>query len=104
MEVLICFCMNNLLSLAWVQTICVDLVASHVALGRYMVLIHDMIQQRAESWPHLGLPFIYFFLLSGSTVILKEVGRAKMQNGRALLPIKFVSISEDVSRIAVVMY
>lgn len=52
----------------------------------------------------MGLPFTRFFFLSGSTEVAKEVGRAKMQNSRALLTIKFISVTEDVSRIVVVMY
>lgn len=77
---------------------------SYLVLCRYKVLIHNTIRPRAESWPYLGLPFTHFFLLSGSTEVAKEVGRAKMQNSRALLTIKFISVTEDIAIIIVVMY
>ena len=84
------------------QTVFLDLVASHLALCRYKVLIHDTIQPRAVL--AIFEPAFHPVLPSGSTEVLKDVGRAKMQNSRALLPIKFISVTEDVSRVVVVIY
>lgn len=66
------------------------------------MLICDTVHPRAGYWPYSGLLFTHFFLVSGRTEVLKEVGRAKCGTAGHCYPSNF-SLTEVVSGIVVVI-